>query len=525
MSRVRNLACLCRSTGPWALAAGFGALLASGAPGCLSFSSFACADDAQCDLEALGTCVPSTGFCAYPDLQCPDSMLRYDDGAGDGLGGECVGVGGSTTVTPPTGGGDTDSASGTDGETTDDPTNPVSTDPTMGDSTDSGDTVGACGGAGQECCPGDSCEAGLACAGSGCGCIAQIEAGTRHTCAIKHDGTVWCWGANDLGQSGQPMTDDILLPAQVMGGFAMSGATEISAANHTCALRADGSPECWGDNASQQVDPVNAAPVIDPVAASWSSPSTTVGVGASHTCAGREMEISVTCWGANGSGQSTSAAPGPGPFSASVMDFSPDKIEGGASHTCAKTATGQMFCWGANGNGQLGRDPLATPSSATPIAVPGLMGVGDIAVGANHTCARVGSDVMCWGLNTSGQLGDGTTTQATMPLMVPLPPQAGSVTFVEAGPNHTCVMAAGGTVWCWGSNNSGQLTGAETEYLDPFQIELDDPVLQLTTGGTQTCVLTDRGEALCWGINQDGQNGDGTTNYGFFPTPVDLQCP
>ena len=500
--------------------------LATGTPGCLSFSSFSCADDAQCDLEGQGVCVPETGFCAYPDLTCVGTLLRYDNGAGDGLGGDCVGQGGSTTVNPPTGGQDTDSnTSPTQGETTEDPTNPVSTDPTMTGSTDSGDTVGACGGAGQDCCAGDSCDPGLECAGSGCGCIAQIEAGTRHTCAIKHDGTVWCWGANDLGQSGQPMTDDILLPARVDGGFAMSGATHISAANHTCALRADGSPECWGDNASQKVDPVNAAPVIDPVAASWSSPATTVGVGVSHTCAGRDMGISVTCWGDNTSGQSTSGAAGPGPFSASVMGFDPDKIEGGAAHTCGKTATGQMYCWGSNANGQLGTDPVATPSSAAPIPVPGLMGVGDIAVGSNHTCARVGSDVMCWGLNTSGQLGDGTMTQATTPLTVPLPPQAGAVTYVEAGPNHTCVIAGGGGVWCWGSNNSGQLTGAETMYLEPFQIDLDDPVIALTTGGTQTCVLTDRGEALCWGINQDGQNGDGTTNYGFFPTPVALQCP
>jgi hypothetical protein len=499
-------------------------LVGSSGTGCLKFSSYGCVDSVQCDLEAMGQCVVSTGYCAYPDLACGDTALRYDTAAGDGLGGECVGAGGGSGTNTLTAGDDaaTDSDP-TVGATTEDPTLPVTT-ATMGETTEGEDTMGGCGGAGEACCPGDSCDAGLACFGAGCGCIDTMAAGTRHTCAVKLDGTVWCWGANDLGQAAQIGTDDILLPAAVEGGFAASGAVEISAANHTCALRQDGSATCWGDNAAQKVDPVNAAPVIDPITASWASPSLHVAAGGSHTCMARDMGITVTCWGSNSAGQITSGAPGPGPFSAS-SGFDASKIEAGASHTCASTLTGEVYCWGANANGQLGRDPAVTPSSDTPVQVPALQPVGDLAVGGNHTCARVGSDVYCWGLNSSGQLGDGTQTQSNAALLVPLPPQAGAVSSVEAGPNHTCIIAGGGAVWCWGSNDSGQLTGSDPNYLDPFEIEIDDPVLQLTTGATQTCVLTDRGEALCWGINQDGQNGDGTTNYGFFPTPVALTCP
>lgn len=513
-----------------------GLLSASGLSACLSFSAFSCQDDTQCDLAgpvAGGACVDSVGYCAYPDMGCP-SGLRFDDAAGDGLGGECVGDGN-------TGPGTGDGTVGDDGGTEPDPTAgedttvgttpPTTTDPT-GPGSDTGeDTVGACGGGGQDCCAGDMCDAGLQCMGSGCGCVASLAAGTRHTCAIKLDGSVWCWGANDLGQLGTMDEGMSPLPVAVPADFgAGMGAQQISAREHTCATRESGVAVCWGHNGSGKADPLSLANIIIPTLATWSMPATTVGVGQSHTCMGRDAGLSTSCWGDNASGQLTGALPGPGPFDSAVPGFEPNRVVAGTAHTCASSLMGSVYCWGNNGSGQLARDPVTTPSSDTPLPVT-IGPIGALASGNNHVCARVGNEALCWGANDLGQLGDGTGAMSSTPVPVALPLVAGAVSNVVSGPNHACALVAGGVLYCWGSNDKGQLMlepdkmGNDMFTLTPVLLDVGATVLEVATGGSQTCVRTDQGEVLCWGVNDFGQNGDGTTNYGFSPTPAALDCP
>jgi alpha-tubulin suppressor-like RCC1 family protein len=129
-------------------------------------------------------------------------------------------------------------------------------------------------------------------------------------------------------------------------------------------------------------------------------------------------------------------------------------ITAGDYHTCARRASGTVVCWGLNSYGQLGTG-TAGGASFTPTGIAGLTDAVELAAGALHTCARRATGaVVCWGRNNYGQLGDGTTTNRTTPVTV-----AGLSDAVEiaAGYSATCARRASGAVVCWGINDSGQI--------------------------------------------------------------------
>jgi alpha-tubulin suppressor-like RCC1 family protein len=366
--------------------------------------------------------------------------------------------------------------------------------------------------------------------GAGCGCISAIAGGLRHNCAIKVDGTVWCWGANDVHQLGIPGNGNEPLPVEVSGAFGpASPAVEIVAWRQTCARRADGTVLCWGDNSFGQADPADTETPIASVTLDFATTTALVSAGGQHTCLARDEQPFVTCWGANDRGQLT-GAPGlaPGPIDmAEAVAF--EQLTLGAVHGCARTVTGEVHCWGDNTNGQLAAPSDTTPSSNSlvPVSIPP---AADIAAGRRHSCARAGEQVYCWGRNDQGQLGDGTGVQQEAPVLVSLPANLG-IAELESGPDHTCVVTIAGAVYCWGSNADGQLMlepdelGFDGYTLVPQQIELSDGAQSLSAGEAHTCVLTDSGEVLCWGRNAEGQAGNGSMHYVFAPTPVELSCP
>lgn len=497
---------------------------------CLNFDPFACADNTACDSEIGGACVG--GFCSYPDPAC-DSNLKYDENAGMDLAGTCVLAGGSTGMP------------GDDGD--DDPTGSDQTDSgssddigVVDDTSDSGDTAEdtasetgepMCGGAGEACCDNQTCSAGLACLGSGCSCVDTIAAGNRHTCVIKLDGTVHCWGSNSVSQLGQPMIEQSLTPVEVPGPFGAGMlATDITARDHTCVLRDDAFAYCWGDNALGQVDPASGfVEISNPTIAGFASGAINLGTGASHTCVARNTGTSSTCWGDNTSNQLTSVAAGPTPVD-NIAGVQYSQIEPGDDFTCAAQITGAVTCWGNNALGQLANDIVTVPSSATPVPASVGGNAARIVVGGQHACAQVGNQIYCWGRGDLGQLGNGLNTNSAVGVVASLPP-AVVPAQLAAGPNHTCIVSATDELYCWGSNDNGQLMlsqdkkGNDMFTLTPVMVEVGAPVLQVATGATHTCVLTDAGEILCWGSNFEGQLGDGTTNYGFDPTPALLTCP
>ncbi len=319
--------------------------------------------------------------------------------------------------------------------------------------------------------------------------VAEVVAGTSHTCARLVVGEVRCWGSNSLRGAGVPEQSSVLSTVlNPRGDGPLTGVVDLAIGDlHTCAALADGHAVCWGANEQGQLGRGTADSdrgllpgyVLDP---SGATPLT------------------------------------------GVTD-----VSAGWKVGCARLTSGQARCWGYNAYGQLGDQ--TTVGSSLPVAVLGsapgepLTGIRDLANQFHNTCALLdGGQARCWG---RGPLGDGTNTSSLSPVIVSNEDGSGplvDVRSISATFGHVCVTTGDGHAACWGQLNYEVGPLATRPRLLVRDGEPLTGVTGVAAGYTHTCAVAD-GAVLCAGDNEMGQLGDGSpgpTRRSFAPV-VDVR--
>ncbi len=368
--------------------------------------------------------------------------------------------------------------------------------------------------------------------------VKAISTGDNFSCAVTASGGVKCWGDNTYGQLGN---NSILPQSTVVDVFELNArVVAISAGGrHACATRYDALEplKCWGSNDKNQLgnpDIPHSLLIGRPITASYFQTGVSIFAGANHTCV-LSYSGGVECWGEGVDGQLGDGTSSSGP-PADVKDFSSGvaQISAGGNDSCALTTGGEVKCWGANEAGPYRIEGnihgISNQSRRFPVGVSGLSnGVLSVSAGGAHSCALgIGDNIKCWGNNTSGQLGDGTTVMRQAPVMVGAL-SLGNSSSVSTGGEHSCVFnrqltfgesstyLQSGSINCWGANANGQLSNGST-----IQRNFPDTAVGLpaksgvmTTGSRHTCsadiASATLGEVRCAGANVQGELGDNST--------------
>lgn len=377
---------------------------------------------------------------------------------------------------------------------------------------------------------------------------------SAHSLALKADGTVWAWGGNGQGQLGDGTKVNRLTPVQVQVEPS-PGSIEIlkdvvaiaAAGSHSMALKSDGTVWAWGANDQRQLadgtttDRTRAVRVQDPT-----DPTgflTDIGAigGFVHSLAVKKSDGTVRAWGRNTLGQVGNGTSGAGftpvPFPDKVKDDADPtgfltgviEVSAGNATSFALKGDGTVWAWGAGG--QLGDGTVTSRSKA--VQVVNVTGVTTISAGSFHTLARLNDGtVKAWGGNANGQIGDGTKTDRLTAVNVvsPANPSSGihGVVAVAAGNAHSVSLEDDGTVHAWGTKGLGQLGNGE-DALRPFPVQVvdsSDPTGKLTAiadvgaGGFVSMARTSADMVRAWGGNAFGQLGDGTFENRVAPVSV-----
>jgi alpha-tubulin suppressor-like RCC1 family protein len=346
-----------------------------------------------------------------------------------------------------------------------------------------------------------------------------IMAGEYHTCAWDQAGDVSCWGENDYGEYGSGNSPGSTTPTAAATGVAV---TAMAGGNdNTCAVTTAGAVECWGYGQYGDLGNGATAGSLTPVAVTGlSSGAVSVAMGYDVGCA-LTTAGAVECWGDGvlGNGTNTMSST---PVQVTGLASGIASIAAGLGHVCALTTAGALVCWGSDDG-----DPDGGPASV-PEPVSGMSsGVAAVALGESHSCAltTVGA-VSCWGSNQYGQLGngaplDGDASPASSPVPVPVSGLPSSIASIGGGYNHSCAVTTGGAALCWGDNANGQLgNGTTTNSSVPVPVTgLSTGVARIVGGNNYTCALTTLGGVLCWGSNDIAQF-EGGFDYGNVPVNV-----
>ena len=361
-----------------------------------------------------------------------------------------------------------------------------------------------------------------------------ISVGVWHTVGIREDGSLWAWGSNKFGQLGDGTTEDHHIPVRI--GAERNWASVSAGVSHTVAIRADGSLWAWGRKYAETELFDDDTPILvdygySPVQIGADTDWTFVSAGLFHTAAIR-ADGSLWAWGRKFIWDDDYAQD----VLAVDHGYTPVQIgtytnwayvSAGAFHTVAIRIDGSLWAWGNNEYGQLGDGTGGEGHYFdTPIQIGTDTNWGSVSAGGLHTVAiRTDGSLWAWGSNDFGQLGYGTDDEENF---ISTPIQVGTYTdwaSVSAGGEYTIAIRADGSLWVWGSNDSGQLgvgTSGEGHYIStPTRIEAGTnwAFVFASTFAHNIAIGTD-GSLWAWGLNYFGKLGDGTTAQRNAPVQI-----
>lgn len=347
--------------------------------------------------------------------------------------------------------------------------------------------------------------------------------GYRGACGYSSDTILQCWGWSAYGEvPRETLVEEVpstVVDASDMPIFGLRNV--VSTLEGSCGIRTTGGGEvavCWGGGGrSTSGDGTNLSPPTPQVVPGLTN-VVDIARGGSSVCAINMGELGVNqlfCWGSPNSGSSAGAGSASTPTLATgVVD--PLSLDMGNRHGCAVLRDSTVRCWGYSANGETGivvgsTAPRTVEFEGTPISAV------QVVTGFDYSCALLtgpGGNVMCWGANSSGQLGRGSTTMREEPGLA----MTDIVLALDAGYQHVCSILGDGSVSCWGSNTSGQLGGAGPGPHTPV-FDVGRTAVSVAAGGRSSCAVLNDGTVVCWGDNtfrQLGTPGPSTS----MPRPV-----
>jgi alpha-tubulin suppressor-like RCC1 family protein len=329
------------------------------------------------------------------------------------------------------------------------------------------------------------------------------------------DGKLYGWGLNADGQLG----DGTLVNKSKIVPLPMTGVVSLqvgggSGYGLTCAVLASGGAKCWGDISTSYTlgDGVTSVSATGIVPTGFGADVLTMGAGYGHGC-GLFADGTAKCWGyniygAHGNGTTTTSTT---PVAVGLTDIS--QLYVGYYNNCARKGDA-AYCWGYNTYGQVGDGTITSPKSSPVLVIPS--GVASLAPSYYHTCAvMTDGTAKCWGDNGTGGVGVGTTVAKIMsPSDVVGIDGVGAnlsgVAEVCTGYGHSCARLTDGRVACWGYNTSGQVgIGTTTNSTVPRVVSGVTAASKLVCGYYHSCVIDAGGRVKCWGDNAYGQVGNG----------------
>lgn len=337
-----------------------------------------------------------------------------------------------------------------------------------------------------------------------------VTAGASHACALAADSTAYCWGNNGAeGRLGDGTTASRSHPAPVAGTFRFRSLS--TTADHTCGIARDRRGVCWGDNTGGKLGDNTDTSRTRPVRSGpWQY--LVMDAGAGHSCAVLEQGY-LYCWGTGTVGQLAGAARErtlyARPASRGQRFLS---VAAGDEYVCGLTADSLPYCWGAGFYG-------GSRQASNPVRVAGSRPLAAITTGSGFACGLTAAGVAyCWGYNRYGSLGTGRTANS-----YELLPVAGDRRWiaVDAGLDHTCGVTTDHAAYCWGHNDQGQLgDGSNRDAIAPTPVWGGLRFASISAGRGFTCGVTLAGAIWCWGANASGQLGDGSVEDRRNPVPL-----